>query len=191
MANKPWKDAPTSLVTKGNANHSHNGRHFTPTNIAISNRQGGQVNKSGENVETLEASCITVGMQNGAGAVETGGPLQKANCWHHMIKQFCTRRTLKRKDNLHPYKSLYSNTRKSQELQQSKCLLTHEQINQNVVHYTTGYHSALEMKEALIRAVMQMSLENTVKEARQKPKPTDCMFSFVWNVRIGKSIKIL
>ena len=47
-----------------------------------------------------------------------------------MIQQFYTRYILKRKDNLHPYKNLYNNIHNSEKLEQSKCLLTDEQINE-------------------------------------------------------------
>ena len=63
---------------------------------------------------------------------------------------------------------------------------------QNVVYYTTGYYSALKMNEALIQAVMQMNLENTVigeKKPDKQSLQTVC-FHLYGMSKIGKSIKI-
>lgn len=135
---------------------------------------------------------LLVGTQNGAGAVKRLVALQKVNYCHHMIQQFYTRYTLKRKDNLHPYRSLYNNIRNSQKLRQSKCLLTDEQINKMWYIIQQDTIQPKKMNEALIQAVIQMNLENTVIGEKKPDKQSlqVVCFHLCGMPRTGKSIKI-
>ena len=57
-------------------------------------------------------------------------------------------------------------------------------------NHTMGYYSAIERNDILIYVTTWISLENIMlSERSQAKKATYCMIPFIWNVRIGKSIR--